>query len=439
MQGCGFGRIRPYLAILTAVAACAVLAAPASADSFVTRAGTQLLLDGHPYRFTGLNVYNANNAALCWYPMASGSTLGDSLAQFPQGSVIRVWFFQALATASGARDWSGFDHTLSVAAAQGVRVIATLGNQWEHCDGPDGGAGSYKDEAWYTGGYTQPDPAGTVSYRDWVSEVVDRYKDDPTILAWQLLNEAEVKPDVASADCSANAAQILYDFAADVSSVVKSIDSNHLVSLGTLGSGQCGSAGDDYYTLHAIPTIDLCEYHDYGSPLTPIPGDEWNGLQRRIDQCEDIGKPLVVGEMGIRATDVGGTAQDRADAFATKIQAPGRGGCRWHPRLGLERERVEARRLRHRAGRPDARRARREPAVHGGEGCHPRRRVASGRRGKPGRERALRRERLEQHGVGHRRGHARRGGDDPGRHDSVRPRRQLGDGPPVRRQPVRAV
>src|SRR5439155_9088933 len=44
--------------------------------------------------------------------------------------------------------------------AHGVKVIATLGNQWIDCDGPAGGAGPYKTDAWYSGGYTQPDPAG---------------------------------------------------------------------------------------------------------------------------------------------------------------------------------------------------------------------------------------------------------------------------------------
>ena len=159
-RGAPSGRLRPFLITLAALATCAALAAPTSADSFVTRSGTQLTLDGQPYRFTGINIYNANNAGLCWYPMAGGSTLDDSLAELGGAAkVIRAWFFQSLATAGGQRDWSGFDHTLAVAAARGVKVIATLGNQWEHCDGPDGGGGSYKDDAWYTTGYTQPDPA----------------------------------------------------------------------------------------------------------------------------------------------------------------------------------------------------------------------------------------------------------------------------------------
>ena len=85
--------------------------------------------------------------------------------------------------------------------------------------------------------------------------------------------------------------QTLVDWATDVSGLVKSIDANHLVSLGTIGSGQCGADGPRYQAVHAIPTIDLCEYHDYGAPDVGVPGDEFNGLQLRIDQCDALNKP----------------------------------------------------------------------------------------------------------------------------------------------------
>lgn len=315
-----------------AVPLCIFAGASASAEAapagFVTRSGSDLTLNGEPYRFTGINIYNANNASGCWYPLASGPDLGDSLDAIGAGAkVIRAWFFQALATSNGARDWSGIDHTLAVAADRGIRVVATLGNQWEHCDGPAGGAGSYKDEAWYTAGYAQPDPAGIASYRQWVAEIVERYKNNPTILAWQLLNEAEVKPSEAASSCSVNAAAILKSFATDVSGLIKSIDSNHLVSLGTIGGGQCGTQGVEYQDVHDTTTIDLCEYHDYGSPTTPMPGDQWNGLQVRIDQCNALDKPLFVGETGIRPDQLPSNISprfplyERANAFEAKFRA----------------------------------------------------------------------------------------------------------------------
>jgi hypothetical protein len=110
-----------------------------------------------------------------------------------------------------------------------------------------------------------------------------------------------------------------------VGGLIKSIDANHLVSLGTIGSGQCGTAGDDYAYVHALPQIDLCEYHDYWDPA-PIPGDQWNGLQMRIDQCNALNKPLFIGEVGVRPNDVGGTLQHRADVIRAKIAAQSAAG-----------------------------------------------------------------------------------------------------------------
>ena len=89
---------------------------------FVSRAGTRLFLDGQPYRFTGLNIYNANSQNNCWYSLGAGSGLDSSLAAIGSGQeAFRAWFFQRLATTDGHRDWSAFDHTLAVAAARGQR------------------------------------------------------------------------------------------------------------------------------------------------------------------------------------------------------------------------------------------------------------------------------------------------------------------------------
>ena len=104
-----------------------------------------------------------------------------------------------------------------------------------------------------------------------------------------------------------------------MSGLVKSIDPQHLLSLGTIGGGQCGTSGPQYKDVHALPDIDLCEYHDY-TPNQAVPGDQWNGLGLRIRQCAELGKPLFVGETGIRPIDAGGTLEDRARALQTKVE-----------------------------------------------------------------------------------------------------------------------
>ncbi len=292
---------------------------------FIDAQGTQLTLDGDPFRFTGLNVYNANSDGWCWFEYSDAEFHQALTDMGPGVNVIRAWFFQPLATTPGGqRDWSRFDRTLQIAGQHGVRVIVTLTDQWGECGAT--GTNPFKDRTWYESGYeTEILPDAIVPYRDWVSEVVTRYQDDPNVAFWQLINEAEVDEVIGGVTQACppgnEPADILRSWAQDVGGLVKSIDSNHLVSLGTIGNGQCGAQGAQYGYVHDIPEIDLCEYHDYGSPNVGIPGDQFNGLQVRLDQCAAIDKPLFIGEAGIIPDDVGGTLQDRADAFAEKMDA----------------------------------------------------------------------------------------------------------------------
>lgn len=293
---------------------------PPPADAFVSRSGTRLVVDGQAYRFTGLNIYNANSINNCWYTMGSGSGLADSLATIGGGQeAFRAWFFQRLATVDGQRDWSAFDHTLAAARASGTRVIATLTNQWGDCENASGSP-VYKTEAWYRSEYwTTADPGMPATYAEWVRQVVSRYRNDPTILAWQLINEGEALTSKGGS-CSSTAAATVDAWARDISAAIKEIDPNHLVSLGSISNGQCGtSTGTAFEGLHAIPTIDICEYHDYDS-LSAVPGDAWNGLAVRLGQCHDIGKPMFVGEAGLKQGSAGSLA-GRAAVFDAKFAA----------------------------------------------------------------------------------------------------------------------
>jgi hypothetical protein len=282
---------------------------------FVGRSGTQFTLGGQPFTFTGFNIYQANSRANCSYTMGTGSALDTALTG--SGSeVFRAWFFQSLATKNGQRDWSAFDHTLAVAKAHGVKVVVTLGNQWGSCEGSQ-----YKWASWYTDGYkTQVLSGTTVPYRQFVQEIVSRYKNDPTIAMWQLINEAESKLDNTSTCAPVS---VLYDFASDVSGMIKSIDPNHLVNLGQMGAGQCGSKTADYKTINSVSTLDVCEYHDYGHETTALP----TNLVNDIASCNALNKPLFVGEAGIQTNTVGSLSA-RASAFNAKMAAMFKAGVR---------------------------------------------------------------------------------------------------------------
>jgi mannan endo-1,4-beta-mannosidase len=305
----------------TAASALSAAPTPSSSGQFVGRNGTQLVLGGQAFRFTGFNLFGANSdGSTCGPAMNTGPALDQALTAWGSGpKVMRTWFFQSMATSGGKRDWSNFDHTMAVAKAHGIRVIATLGNQWGECqDEP------YKSAEWYKTGYKTAKIGNAVTYRDWVAEVVKRYQSDPTIMVFQFMNEAETAQ-TASGDCVYEGTTYLRAFADDIGGLVHSLAPHQLTSLGTIGTGQCGTAGDDYTTVHASPGIDLCEYHDY-SPAEPLPGDQWNGLLTRLNQCRDLNKPLFVGEVGIKLSEVGGDPKARAAAYTAKLTAGSKAG-----------------------------------------------------------------------------------------------------------------
>jgi hypothetical protein len=309
-------------AVLAAVVFALVLGLTGSAESaptgFVTRVGTQLYLNGQPYRFVGLNFFQANmtTAISNCSSWAANSDLDNQLKYMGPGhNVLRAWFFQDMATTNGKRDWSAFDHTLAVAAAHGMKVIATLGDQWNYCEGP------YKDESWYTGGYkTTVLPGDVVPYHQWVQEAVTRYANNPTIALWELLNEPQITKNASSSSCPVDAEAVMQSWASDVSSLIKSLDPNHLVSLGTGGNGNCGLLEQDYATVYSMPTLDVCTFHDYWGATVALDTDPNNGIQLRIDECDALGKPIYAGESGIRVQDVS-SLQERAADFAAKLSA----------------------------------------------------------------------------------------------------------------------
>ena len=352
----------------------AVLAAqPAAAapppEQYVTRSGGTLMLGGAPFRFTGMNIYNANWAngempPTTWITASSSRpspTSASAASTAGDHGVIRAWFFQPLATPdkTGPRDWTRFDRTIAAAKAAGYYVIPTLGNQWGEC-GHKGATAGYKRIDWYRTGYTQLQPEDAVyttyaSYRDWVAEVVARYKDEPAILAWQLeRGRDERRPARWMPGRSGG------------------IRRPGPVGERCVGADQVDRPEPSRQPRHdrhgavrherrpvprrstAIPTIDLCEYHDY-DPWAAMPGDAFNGLALRIQQCGELGKPLFVGEVGLRPVDVGGTVEARAAMFEAKLSAQFAAGVAGELAWAWEQGRFDAGRLRHRAGRSEPR------------------------------------------------------------------------------------
>jgi mannan endo-1,4-beta-mannosidase len=290
------------LLLVSVVAVRPETAKAAPRAGFVYAQGSNFMLDGRPWHFTGYDLYQLTSQAIGANWNCGGDFGGDwlnwELGQIESDSdsaVIRTWFFQSYS----ADNYIQFDTVLNAAAAHGVKIIPVLVNQWGECEPNVSGSAEYKSLGWYQTGYRATGDSYPLSFRQYAINLAAHYADNPTIAFWQLVNEAEASPG-GGQPCNENAAgAAIRAFADDMTGAIKAADPNHLVSLGTIGSGQCGTSGPDYELVHG-GRVDICEYHDYTN--TFLPGDPWNGAVDDLAGCAAIGKPTFAGEVGIDAS-----------------------------------------------------------------------------------------------------------------------------------------
>ena len=302
-----------------------------------------LTLSGYPYRFVGVDAYEL---ATEWGTnsgcgdMETDAQLDGLFSSLAPNSLVRIWAFQgSMATnvRTGALDWSPLDRVFAAAAAYRQRLIVVLTDQGGTCDG-----NAWQGPSWYRGGFMRaPSDSSTVdrsqmkplSYWDYLQAVVNRYKNAPALGMWEPVSEPEASTCVGydgSQPCwghnvcvnEAVAAQALRHFFDVVGGEIHALDPRHLVESGTIGGGQCGTAGSDYEYVSASPGIDVLSYHDY-YPGAPLGGDQWNGLAVRLAQAAALGKPIIGGEVGEKAGFGPGcpSVEQRAADFGAKLRA----------------------------------------------------------------------------------------------------------------------
>ncbi len=325
-----------------------------SKSTFLTRRGAQLLMAGEPFRAVGVNKHELLDeyvADLLGRGDAAASIAAarrslDQLA--PLGvNVIRVrgsqfWPAQIEKTYLGpaeAREtfWRRYDLMLNDCAARGLKVVLTIG--WTLGAWADLGHESLRQFA------CDPHSRSRRLFDAWVRDLVTRYKDNDTVLFWELTNEAnntvDLRPrkprgvlrplpvpgrphehlfhDPVVRDARNNwTADELAAFVRETAMLVKSIDPNHLVGTGFsrprpsawhLWLGSLRRAKKMDWTrdseaeqmrmvwLLAPDPVDLVSFHYYLSPRkrrTPL-GD----IAVVKKAADAIGKPVYWGEAGV--------------------------------------------------------------------------------------------------------------------------------------------
>ncbi len=327
-----FGSLLLALLVVTQSAA-RPPASAAPAAGFVTRSGAELRLNGQRFRFAGSNNY---------YLMYKSQVMVDNVLEAAAANgftVMRIWGSLDIGNQDGSNSirgkadgvyfqyWNGtnpayndgddglkrLDYVIARAGELGIKLVIPFVNNWNDFGGMDQyvrwRGGQYHDQF-----YTDPVIRGW--YKDWIAHLINRtnsitgiqYKNDPTIMTWELGNEPRCLSAGAYPRSPTCTAQTLVDWAGDVSGFIKSIDPNHLVSVGDEGfycvpgsndwTENCNE-GVDTIAFTQLPNIDVMSFHLYpdgwGKDI------EWTQqwIARHVRDAKANNKASMLGEFGL--------------------------------------------------------------------------------------------------------------------------------------------
>ncbi|XP_077240756.1 mannan endo-1,4-beta-mannosidase 1-like [Tasmannia lanceolata] len=316
----------------------------AEGSGFAKTLGTHFVMNGRPFYLNGFNAY--------WlmYTASDPSDRGKVTSAFQQASgngmtVARTWAFsdggyRPLQTKPGSYNedmFKGLDFIISEAKKYGVYLILSFVNNYENFGGRkqyvqwarDQGQSLSSDDDFYR------NPVVKGYYKNHVKTVLTRinsitgvaYKDDPTIFAWELMNEPRCQSDLSG--------KTVQDWITEMAAHIKSIDNNHLVEVGLEGFyGESlpdkkqfnpgYQVGTDFISNNQIPGIDFATIHAYPDQWLPGSNDQaqstflQNWLQAHIQDSNGIlKKPLLVTEFGKSSRVSGYTVSQRDNFFGT--------------------------------------------------------------------------------------------------------------------------
>ncbi len=322
------------------VLVCAVLSASAtvsaadhrSAASFIKASGTNFTLEGRPFFVTGVNnhylTYGSRGEVIRVLDdaVAMGANVVRTVLQpvigSLDGSIPTIWNWRLEADANdlsvkgtyllywdpnrnemavndGPSGMEKVDFLLAEAGKRRLRLIIGFLDFWAFTGGVQQMRAWYgsRDESWFF----FEDLRTKRDYMSWVTHVVQRvnpltglvYRDDPTIMAWELLNEGNAQPEA-----------LRLAWTAEMSAYVKSLDPNHLVS-----------SGNANITVRLadlnIPTLDFGTWHGY--PLFyNLTVEQFNDMITEFCQsAARANKPVLLEEFGYARSN-----PDSAEAYA---------------------------------------------------------------------------------------------------------------------------
>lgn len=323
--------------VLAALSGC-VRTAPRTPAATPATAGFEL--EGQPFCFAGSNNYYA-----IYKPRRMVDDLLDS-AQRLGLKVLRIWgmldrgsldgsvenadgvghkdgvYFQYWDTERGRPGYNDgpnglerLDYVLAAAAKRDLKLIVVLVNNWRAFGGMDQYLMWYGREQHHEF-FSAEEPRS--AYRAWVLHLLSRrntvngrpYRDDPTVMAWELANEPRCKSGSTFDRQDGWDGGTITAWAREMSSYVKSLAPQHLVSVGDEGFLASGGEhwayrqndGVDHAALTALPDVDFGTFHLYPDDWQTPPGFGLRWISDHLEVARRLGKPTVLEEYGVKAS-----------------------------------------------------------------------------------------------------------------------------------------
>ena len=217
---------------------------------------------------------------------------------------------------------AGLDYLLMEMGKRDMVAVLYLNNSWEW----SGGYGFYLEHAG-EGKAPRPNEAGYSAYMNFVTKFASnqlahqlfydyvrfilsrtnrytgkRYCDDPAIMSWQIGNEPRA--------FSKEQLPEFEKWLAEASALIRSLDANHLISIGSEGSWGCENDYDCYERICADKNIDYCNIHLWPynwswarkdhliEDLGKACENTKDYIDRHLAICDRLQKPLVMEEFG---------------------------------------------------------------------------------------------------------------------------------------------
>ncbi|XP_057842891.2 mannan endo-1,4-beta-mannosidase 6 [Cryptomeria japonica] len=254
--------------------------------SMVQIKGTQFVLDGSPFYVNGFNTYWLMVFSVDQSTRPKVTTLLEEAASAGL-TVGRTWAFndggwRALQKSPGVYDeevFKALDFVVSEAKKNKIRLILSLANNWEAYGGKaqyvkwgkDAGLSLNSSDDFFS------NPTLKDYFKAHIKTVLNRvntltnvtYKEDPTIFAWELMNEPRCQ-----SDPSGNKLQAWIE---EMALYVKSVDSKHMLEIGMEGFyglsapdrlqfnpySTTQDEGTDFIRNHQAFGIDFASVHIY--------------------------------------------------------------------------------------------------------------------------------------------------------------------------------